>query len=130
MNSSDQPPDRLSDYLRAVEQERRQAEQQLAELCPQLASLGVQQVEIQYDGYGDSGAIEELHALAGEHRLELPEDLSQALTSAAECLLPWGWENNEGAFGKFILEVAQRQIRREHNWRVESTEYEEETIEL
>ena len=36
-----------------------------------------------------------------------------------------GWENNEGAYGEFVFDVAERTIRLEYNERVMETEYSE-----
>ena len=44
--------------------------------------------------------------------------------------MPDGWPNDAGAFGEFVLNVCDRELTREHNWRVESTEYDEEVWEL
>lgn len=62
--------------------------------------------------------------------VELPDELHDVLDEAACCLLPAGWEINEGAFGEFVLDVPERRLVREHNWRVESTEYDEEEYAL
>jgi hypothetical protein len=34
-----------------------------------------------------------------------------------------GWENNEGAYGEFTFDVAQRTITLDYNERVETSEY-------
>jgi len=130
MSSTDPLPNTVGDYLCRLEQECQEAQQDLAALCPQLAELGVQEVEIVYDGCSDSGTIDEVTARAGERQIELPPELCEALSDAAATLLPCGWEINDGAFGRFVLDVARKQVRREHNWRVMSAEYEEETIDL
>ena len=123
-----------SDWMSAY-QERRQQEQEtaktsLAKTCDSLVELGVTEVRIAYDGYGDSGTIECVTAMKEEETVELPGEIRSALISSVECLLPDGWPNDAGAFGEFVLQVRHRELTREHNWRVESTEYDEEVWEL
>jgi len=102
------------------------AREALGAICEQLAKLNIQLAKIHYDGYGDSGSVERVTATAGEVEIELPEPLSEKLAEAADCLLPFGWEINDGSFGELVIDVAARKVTREHNWRVEETEYEEE----
>lgn len=96
-------------------------------MCDRLIELGVHVVTLEYDGYGDSGSVEAVIAETNGTELELPSDVQRELMEAAETLLPDGWENNDGAFGNLTLDVEGRQLTREHNWRIESTEYEEES---
>ena len=120
----------MRSYEERLAKQRDEARQTLKTLCGQLADLGVETVHIEYDGYGDSGTIEHVRAVAGEVEIDLAANLTNELMTAAEMLLPDGWENNEGAFGVFVINVAERRVTREHNWRVESTEYEEEEWQL
>ena len=126
MNDDRSFDDLLRSYEERIATEHEKARQTVSTLCGQLADLGVATVRFEYDGYGDSGTIEQVRATAGEREIELPASLVDDLMAAAEALLPDGWENNEGAFGMLVLNVAERRMTREHNWRVESTEYEEE----
>ncbi|MEO3431869.1 DUF6878 family protein [Inquilinus sp. CAU 1745] len=110
-----------------------------------LAEAGVTTVTVEFDGYGDSGQIESIDAKAGEADAELP-DASVALVTlgwrdtdpteramsvreaiehmAYGCLAQThgGWENNEGAFGTFVFDVAERSIALEYNQRFEDYE--------
>jgi len=111
-----------------------------------LAQAGISSVEVTFDGYGDSGQIEEVTAIADDKEVELPavgieiarvqwcsSDIMQAtrpLTQAIEQIAydflsesHGGWENNEGAYGDFYFDVAQRMITLNYNERIESSEY-------
>jgi hypothetical protein len=120
----------LEQYEQQRAGERRQATTAIAAILPRLHELGVTSVIIPFDGYGDSGAVEQPTAYAGETEFQLPEDLTAALIAAAECLLPEGWENNGGAFGELELNVGERKLTRDHNWRVEDVECESEEYPL
>jgi hypothetical protein len=128
-------PDAAVDWLQQLQQQRaRDAEegrQAFASACDRLRELGIAQLRVVYDGYGDSGTIEQITATDGSGEpVELPEGFQDVLDEAACCLLPAGWDINEGAFGEFVLNVPNRRLTREHNWRIESTEYEEEEYTL
>ena len=115
----------------AAHQERRQREREealkaIAQACGVLLELGVNEVRIAYDGYGDSGTVDGVTATGSAGELELAWEVQDQLARAVETLLPEGWENNCGAFGEFVLDVPKRRLTREHNWRVESSEYDEE----
>lgn len=124
-------PQWLADYQRQRQQQVQHAQDEFMQLIEELAHRQVVRVELIYDGYGDSGAIEEILALdASGQPVELPQALRQQLTAAAEEILPAGWENNEGAFGQLVLDIPARKLTRQHNWRVESTDYDEEVFGL
>jgi hypothetical protein len=99
-------------------------------ICLELQGLGVTSVAIAYDGYGDSGAIEKIQAFQDDQEVDCPESISQQLEELAETWLPGGWDINEGAYGELILDVAVQVLTRAHNWRIESTEYEEAEFSL
>lgn len=86
---------------------------------------GIAAVAIHFDGYGDSGAVEEVTCRSVDDReIELPEiavagvdddgqavqtTLRQALESLAYAALELhhpGWENNDGAGGALEIDVA------------------------
>src|SRR3546814_18974013 len=91
-----------------------------------LASAGITLVTVTFDGYGDSGQIEDVAAFIGDQPAELPggtvdvmrmdhgadqpvanhlspseaiEDLAYDLLRQTHC----GWEQNEGACGEFTF---------------------------
>lgn len=111
-----------------------------------LAQAGISGVEVTFDGYGDSGQIEEVTAMADDKDVELPavsveiarvqwgssdivrtiHPLTHAIEQVAYDFLSvshGGWENNEGAYGDFLFDVASRTITLNYNERIESSEY-------
>src|SRR3546814_8961736 len=96
-------------------------------------------------GSGDSGQIEDIQAHAGDQLADIPttpveiarldfhateperltEPLSEAIETLAYAFLEQthgGWENNEGAFGEFVFDVAGETITLDYNERVETSE--------
>ena len=124
--------DPSSDFLR--EWDKRQQEQKssarksLQKYCQQLAKLEVDIVTINYDGYGDSGILEDPVALQNDKPVRLPRNLNNGLLDFAESYLPGGWENNDGACGEFVLNIKDRKFFREHGRRHMEYEYDEEEI--
>ena len=118
---------RLQEKLDASEEKARTT---LAITCDQLAERGIEKLRIDYDGYGDSGSVETVTAYAGEKEVQLEDEVQKALCDAGYDLLPVGWEINNGSYGVLVIDIASRQVTREHNWRIEATEYEEETFSL
>lgn len=114
-------------------------------LFDEMNRTGTSEVTVDYDGSGDSGAIENITPQDGLLSLEtvlgnfktvngyrytdagmepcIQED-SHSVESAIEsicydCLERKysGWENNEGAFGVFTITAEDRKVRLEHNER-------------
>ena len=80
------------------------------------ASLPNVQVEIATPLWDGSGT--ETHSLTMHDAIErLAYDLLEETHG--------GWENNEGAYGEFVFDVAERTIRLEYNERVMETVYSE-----
>jgi hypothetical protein len=103
-----------------------------------LDAAGIATVVVSFDGYGDSGQIERVEvegavdalpaatveiatAIWGE--LE-PQRQSMSLADAIEKLIydflgsaHDGWEDNDGAYGEFTFDVADRTIRLDYNER-------------
>ena len=119
-----------SPFQKQLRLEVQQARKKLASLCRRLKKLGVSQVRIDYDGYGDSGAVENVAAFRDGQETPLGEPLATEIGDAVETLLPLGWEIDSGAFGHFELDVASRRLLRHHHWRVETTSLEEEETRL
>lgn len=117
-----------------------------AALFDVLAEAGITSVEVTFDGYGDSGQIEDVTAKAGDQVALLPavsvelahadwgspdvthctHPLNDAIEQLAYDFLREthaGWENNEGAFGDFCFDVAERTITLNYNERFEDSEY-------
>lgn len=133
-------------------------EQEFAKLCESirpenktalfdaLAQAGITSVEVTFDGYGDSGQIEDITAKAGDKNVALPavnleiahaewgspdtvrviHSLKDAIEQLAYDFLREthaGWENNEGAYGDFHFDVTDRTITLDYNERIETSEY-------
>jgi hypothetical protein len=121
-------------------------------LIPQLQQAGIASVEIRFDGYGDSGAIEEIEcrdaagqvlacpemfvaiapdgdaAAAGEAK---QETLNGALESLGYLGLERhhpGWEINDGASGALMIDVGAATFMLECSQRY--TGYEDHSTEL
>ena len=111
-----------------------------------LAAAGITSVLVHFDGSGDSGQIEDIDATAGDQSAEIPNGnimiaqvrwgepniqrttlpVRDAIESLAYDFLEQthgGWENNEGAYGEFTFNVAERTIALDFNQRVETSEY-------
>ena len=111
-----------------------------------LAAAGISHVTVSFDGYGDSGQIEDVETKADDAIIDLPPasitiavaewgrgDASQrdlTLPAAIEQLAygfleetHGGWEDNSGAYGDFLFDVAQRAITLNYNERFEDSEY-------
>ena len=111
-----------------------------------LAAAGITKVIVSFDGYGDSGQIENVEAKAGEDVVALPsgeveiasavwdqtdpERTAMTVHDAVERLVfdflvmtHDGWENSDGAYGDFTFDVAERTITLDYNERYMQSEY-------
>lgn len=89
-----------------------------------LRQLGIASIEVMFDGYGDSGAVEDIACRTSDDQpIDLPEiaiagiehdgepsetTLRQALEDLAYAALELhhpGWENNDGAGGTLEIDV-------------------------
>lgn len=105
-----------------------------------LAAANITSVVVEFDGEGDSGQINAVTAFRGEEQVELPvtpvtlqrassnqtelrsaeEPLPQAVETLCYDYLGHahgGWENNDGAYGEFRLDVGARTVELEFNGR-------------
>ena len=111
-----------------------------------LAAAGIEIVTVLFDGYGDSGQIENIEAKAGDDVVALPpgeveiaaavwgsselERTGRAVREAIERLAydfleetHDGWENSDGAYGDFTFDVAERTITLDYNERHMESDY-------
>ena len=109
-------------------------------LFDKLSGAGISIVIVQFDGYGDSGQIENIEAKAGENLVDLPDgqveiarvhwgspDIERSTLSIRDAVEQLafdfleethdGWEINEGAYGDFTFDVAERMVTLDYNWR-------------
>jgi hypothetical protein len=112
-----------SDALAQYERERLEnVRRNLPGARRQLLDAGVQSVEIDYDGCGDSGCIENIAYRDGRGsavdlagKLALTEDqLTNLFYDLIEARHP-GWENNDGAFGEFKWNLTEDALLHTHN---------------
>ncbi len=117
-----------------------------AALFEALATAGVTLVVVSFDGYGDSGQIENVEVKAGDTVVPMPEctiEIGEAVWDQPEPnrtaisiagvierlvydLLTdthCGWENNDGAYGDFTFDVAERTITLDYNERYTASDY-------
>ncbi len=110
-----------------------------------LAAAGVTLVVVSFDGYGDSGQIESVEVKSGDTIVAVPEgtvEIAEAVWDQPEPNRPTisiadvierlvydlltdthcGWENNDGAYGDFTFDVAERTITLDHNERYTASE--------
>jgi hypothetical protein len=140
----------LSDWeTKQAEHERRDAELRpfnKTAVFDALAAAGITIVVVAFDGYGDSGQIENVEAKAGEDLVALPsgeveiasavwdqanpERTPMTVHDAIERLVfdflgmtHDGWENSDGAYGDFTFDVAERTITLDYNERYMQSEY-------
>ena len=140
----------MADFaVRQAERQMQVAEetQQLkVAILPRLQDAGIARVEIRFYGCGDSGAVEECACLdaagAGIPCPDVtllegeadsvdrtgsrePQSLGQALEQLTYLALERhhpGWEINDGAYGEFTFDVAERTIKLDYNERYTSSE--------
>jgi hypothetical protein len=103
--------------------EEAQAKAAILAECQNLAAAGVTFVAVHFDGYGDSGATEDVKCFdseyyAYEEHKPVPHDAAY-LQEHFETLVPFGYENDCGGFGDVVLDVAARKITVERNDRFE-----------
>ena len=140
----------LSDWeTRRAAQDRLRAELQplnKAVLFDALAAAGVTLVVVSFDGYGDSGQIENVEVKSGDTIVAMPEgtvEIAEAVwdqpepnrsaISIADVIerlvydlltdTHCGWENNDGAYGDFTFDVAERTITLDYNERYTASDY-------
>jgi hypothetical protein len=110
------------DWLKRYEQRQKEgqkyAEKLLAYVLPVLRFLGVEKVEIHYDGSGDEGQIQAA-VLTPPQAAALPEGLAESLETICAEFLPGGWEINEGSQGCLTIVVAEGSHDLAHEWNEE-----------
>lgn len=142
-------PDYSVYLAREAERDRLDAEllpANKAALFEALAAAGIVTVVVSFDGYGDSGQIEAIEAHNEQGEATLPDahieiarapwegteperrtiPVSKAIEEMAYRFLEQthgGWENNDGAYGEFVFNVAEGTIRLDYNERYTATEH-------
>jgi len=152
--------DVILDYYAKSNERVLKSREALKDTCAILFEEGITRVEVRYDGYGDSGGIEQVSFFKGKKLLKSTEVDSLGLPSTTtkestydtekeayqykdvECtivakiedcayeFLPGGWEINEGSFGDLVINTEKAKATLKHNTRVESSEYSEMRYDL
>jgi hypothetical protein len=117
-----------------------------AALFDALAAANITAVVVTFDGYGDSGQIEDIEAKASDEIVTLPSgaieiarpvwgsndidrqslsvhDGIEALVFSCLGQTHDGWENSDGAYGDFTFDVADRTITLDYNERHMESDY-------
>ena len=95
------------------ERERQERAEERARLLAALRALGVTTLEADYDGYGDSGNVEDIRTEPEMAKVDEMEGLADLLWSIAYAEHP-GFENNEGGGGTVTWDVAADRIDLDH----------------
>ena len=115
-------------------------EKNKAALFQVLADTTITRIHVSFDGEGDSGQLNTITAYAGDTKIQMPSQelevhcahwgsstlhttvkpLDTAVEDICYDFLSQehdGWENNDGAFGEFEIDVATRSVNLEFNAR-------------
>ncbi|HUC18147.1 MAG TPA: hypothetical protein VMA37_10735 [Acetobacteraceae bacterium] len=143
-DTTPQPAAPLSDWeIKATAQAKLEAQLftlNKTALLNALALASITRVVVSFDGYGDSGQIENVEAQAGDDPVTMPGaaiefaeavwdqtepkrssvSIADAVESLAYDVLEkthCGWENGDGAYGDVIFDVAEGAITLDYNER-------------
>ncbi len=94
-------------------QERRERSEERARLLAELRALGATALEAEYDGYGDSGNVEDITTVPALPNASAIPGLADFLWSVAYAEHP-GFENNEGGGGTVTWDLAADRIDLDH----------------
>lgn len=118
-----QTPDYATQYLEAQKKAEESRRETRAVLLSDLRALGATQVTVIYEGYGDSGNVEDVSLLPDT--LKPAEDLVRRLEDFgwdfAYALSP-GFENNEGGYGTLTWDIETDTINVNHSDRYVESE--------
>lgn len=144
-----EPAAPLSDWeMKAITRPKLQAELftlNKAALLNALALAGVTRVVVSFDGYGDSGQIENVEVQIGADQVAMPTavieiaeavwdqaeqkrstvGIAEAVESLAYDVLEkthCGWENSDGAYGDVIFDTEEGTITLDYNERYTASE--------
>lgn len=145
MSQEDNFEARWAEIMARAEQRRQDAVTQLKACAAPLAALGVRRVIWSYDGYGDSGQIEncevqptsetgptnieQLQEILKTVDAETQKQLSvEALENLVYEILPDGFEINDGSHGEVTLDTDTAGIHIGHNERYTDSRYSEQNL--
>jgi len=106
-------------YAQMLDSQRRAAEQRVETreaLLVELRTLNVTSIEVQYEGYGDSGNVEDV--VVTPDAITLTEEMRRRVEDFgwdfAYALSP-GFENNEGGYGELTWALEADKIDVSHS---------------
>jgi hypothetical protein len=118
--------DWLAKYRREEAERHARAEKMGQYLMGALRFLGVDLVEVEFDGYGDEGEVQEPE-FTPDPPGGLPEGLGELVGQVCGGMLPGGWEINSGSFGTVEIDVRAGTVEVDMEWREEDEDdYDEE----
>lgn len=124
------PSDQMSAWMKQCRMDllrRREAALQkfAREVVPGLAAAGIRIVNVEYSGYGDSGAIDciEAYGDGDEELVAISQSVRSDIEELAYELMPGGFENNEGGEGTVKLDLVKGAYQLHHGQRVVETEW-------
>lgn len=95
------------------------------------ASPNIKSIEVEYDGSGDEGFIEEVTCLdAAGSPVEVDKELSALVEELVDELLPSGWGNDAGSYGACTIHVESGTMSFDHWERYEDANNESFEVEL
>lgn len=93
---------------------------------------GFDEIRIEYNGSGDSGDLDGTYYLKGGQEVVIPDndrDASEALLDAYAWEIledhPDDWVNNDGGYGRIIIDLHTYAVQVQHNQRITDVEYSE-----
>src|SRR5258708_5256060 len=92
----------------------------LAVICDLLQERGVTHVTIRYDGYADSGTVEDIEF--APEGIYVPEWAERRLMELGDAYCPEGYANNDGGYGTLTIFPADGVAELEHHARYEDSE--------
>ena len=121
----------LNEAFQAAREARHEALRKELHAAWKPLAKRIKHIEIEYDGCGDSGAIERISFLdAANNELTVrgakAAKLRELLQEYWDVVLPIAWEDNDGAYGTISLDWKSQKINVEHNDRF--TDYSTTTI--
>lgn len=99
---------------------------ELKDLVRKAREKGVVTIEAEYSGSGDEGFIDQIYAIT-RSGARIEDIAAMAETALYDLLERYyaGWENNEGGYGRIVIDVNKGSYQILHNNYVTTTESDE-----
>ena len=92
-----------------------------AKILKEMRALGVQTITADYDGYGDSGNVDNVEFTPAQSMTQSTDELDDFIFAFVYQQFP-GFEINEGAQGDFVWDITTDKIKIEHIQNILQTE--------